>query len=177
MAVPDDLVEDVFHPGGRLRADLFTTDAVAALHESLRMARETRWESLRSPHVFMGLLAVAGPAVRTWGDRLRLDLPRLLELPDLLERFRELFLQAPADEEPRLVMTREFFSTNALRLLRAALERARDHDRDRITSMDLLITLLTASNSVVADCFERDGVTAARLTELAVLAEQQIGLT
>jgi hypothetical protein len=39
--------------------------------------------------------------------------------------------------------------------------------------MDLLISLLTASNSIVAECFERIGVTAAKLTELAVLAEQQ----
>jgi hypothetical protein len=37
--------------------------------------------------------------------------------------------------------------------------------------MDLLISLLTASNSIVADCFERIGVTAAKLTELAVMAE------
>ena len=39
--------------------------------------------------------------------------------------------------------------------------------------MDLLISLLTASNSIVAECFERIGVTAAKLTELAVMAEQQ----
>jgi hypothetical protein len=39
--------------------------------------------------------------------------------------------------------------------------------------MDLLITLFTAPNSIVAECFERIGVTAARLTELAVLAERE----
>ena len=53
--------------------------------------------------------------------------------------------------------------------------RAADHQRTFITPMDLLITLLTASNSIVADCFERIGVTAAKLTEQAVLAEQQAG--
>jgi hypothetical protein len=37
--------------------------------------------------------------------------------------------------------------------------------------MDLLICLLTASNSIVADCFQRIGVTAAKLTEQAVIAE------
>ena len=36
--------------------------------------------------------------------------------------------------------------------------------------MDLLITLFTTPNSIVAECFERIGVTAAKLTELAVLA-------
>jgi len=34
-----------------------------------------------------------------------------------------------------------------------------------------LISLLTAANSIVAECFERIGVTAAKLTELAVIAE------
>jgi ATP-dependent Clp protease ATP-binding subunit ClpA len=171
MAMPDDPVEDIFHPGGRLRTDLLTDAAAAALRESLRLARETRWESLRSPHVFMGLLAVADPAVRNWGDRLRADLPRLLD------QFRELFQQERADEVPHLAMTREFFSDNVLRLLRDAHTRACDHDRGRITPMDLLITLLTASNSIVAECFARRGVTAAKLTELAVIAEQQVGRT
>jgi ATP-dependent Clp protease ATP-binding subunit ClpA len=164
MATPDDL--DVFLPNGRLRLDLLTEPAVAALKESLRLAAETRWESLRSPHVFMGLLAVPDPGVRNWGDRLRADLPRLLD------QFQQLFHQDEGEAEPTLVMTREFFSDNVIRLLRDALQRALDHQRSRVTPMDLLITLLTASNSIVAECFERIGVTAARLTELAVMAEQ-----
>jgi hypothetical protein len=42
-----------------------------------------------------------------------------------------------------------------------------------MTPMDLLISLLTTPNSIVAECFERIGVTAAKLTELAVIAEPQ----
>lgn len=61
---------------------------------------------------------------------------------------------------------------NVIRLLREAYQRARENQRQRVTSMDLLISLLTASNSIVADCFARIGVTPARLTELAVMAEQ-----
>ena len=41
--------------------------------------------------------------------------------------------------------------------------------------MDILITMLTATNSIVAECFERIGVTAAKLTELAVMAEHHAG--
>jgi len=62
-----------------------------------------------------------------------------------------------------------------IRLLREAYARALDHRRCNVTPMDLLITLLTASNSIVAECFDRIGVTPAKLTELAVLAEQQSG--
>src|SRR5258707_14789417 len=170
MATPDDpvdSVEDVFLPGGRLRLDLLSESAVSVLRESLRLARETRWDSVRSPPVFMGLLAVPDAGVRNWGERLRADLPKLLG------QFQELFHQDEGESEPVLVLNREFFSDNVIRLLREARGRSCDHRRGRITPMELLISLLTASNSIVAECFERIGVTAAKLTELAVMAEQQ----
>jgi ATP-dependent Clp protease ATP-binding subunit ClpA len=169
MATPDDSVDDIFLPGGRLRLELLTDSAVKALRESLRLARETRWDSVRSPHIFMGLLAVPDAGVRNWGDRLGADLPKLLD------QFQELFLQDDGDEEALLVLNREFLSDNAIRLLRDSFSRANDHRRPRVTSMDLLISLLTFPNSIVADCFERIGLTAAKLTELAVMAEQQSG--
>jgi ATP-dependent Clp protease ATP-binding subunit ClpA len=165
MATPDDSVDDVFLPGGRLRPECLTEDATRALRESLRLARETRWDSVRSPHVFMGLLAVPDASVTNWGERLQADLSKLLG------QFQELFHQEEGEEEAILALNREFLSDNVIRLLREARSRASDHRRARITPMDLLISLLTASNSIVAECFERIGVTAAKLTELAVIAE------
>jgi ATP-dependent Clp protease ATP-binding subunit ClpA len=169
MATPDEPVNDIFQPGGRLRLDLLSEPAVKALRESLRLARETRWDSVRSPHIFMGLLAVPDAGVRNWGERLGADLPKLLG------QFQELFHQEEGEAEALLVLNREFLSDNVIRLLRESYNRASDHRRNRITPMDLLISLLTASNSIVAECFERIGVTAAKLTELAVIAEQQAG--
>jgi ATP-dependent Clp protease ATP-binding subunit ClpA len=165
MATPDECVDDIFLPGGRLRLDLLTPSAVDALREGLRLARETRWDSVRSPHVFMGLLARPDVCLRLWGDRLGADLARLLG------QFQELFHQEEGEEEAVLALNREFLSDNVIRLLRESLVRAREHERSQITPMDLLISLLTASNSIVADCFERIGVTAAKLTEQAVIAE------
>jgi ATP-dependent Clp protease ATP-binding subunit ClpA len=159
--------DDIFLPGGRLRLDLLDDTAAHALAESMRLARETHWDSLRSPHVFMGLLAVSDRGVRNWGDRLGADLSKLLG------QFQELFQQ---DGQPEvMVLGREFLSDNVIRLLRDAYQRAVDHGRGQISSMDLLISLLTAQHSIVAECFERIGVTAAKLTELAVMAEQQGG--
>ena len=166
MATPDPPVDDIFLPGGRLRLDLLTEPAVQALQESIRLARETRWDSVRSPHIFMGLLAVPDAGVCNWGQRLGADLPKLLG------QFQELFHQEEGDAEAVLVLNREFLSDNVIRLLREAHSRAENNARRRITSMDLLISLLTATNSIVAECFERVGVTAAKLTELAVMAEQ-----
>jgi ATP-dependent Clp protease ATP-binding subunit ClpA len=165
MASPEDSADDVFLPGGRLRLECLSEHAVKALREALRLARETRWDSVRSPHVFMGLLAVPDASVTNWGERLQADLTKLLS------QFQELFHQEEGEEEAILALNREFLSDNVIRLLREAYNRAVDHGRRKITPMDLLISLLTASNSIVAECFERIGVTAAKLTELAVIAE------
>jgi ATP-dependent Clp protease ATP-binding subunit ClpA len=167
MANPDGSVDDIFLPGGRLRLELLTESATEALREALRLARETRWDSVRSPHVFMGLLAVPDACVNNWGERLQADLPKLLG------QFQELFHQEEGEVEAVLVLNREFLSDNVIRLLRESFNRASDHGRCKITPMDLLISLLTASNSIVAECFERIGVTAAKLTELAVIAEHR----
>ena len=171
MATPDDAVEDIFFPGGGLRQELLTENAVTALQESVRFARETRWDSVRSPHVFMGLLSCPDPGVQNWGERLKADLPRLLG------QFQELFHQEEGETEPTLLLNREFLSDNVIRLLRESYHRASGHNRTQTTPMDVLISLLTAANSIVAECFERIGVTAAKLTELAVMAEQHTAQT
>lgn len=165
MATPDDAADDIFQPGGRLRLDCLSDDATKALREALRLARETRWDSVRSPHVFMGLLAVPDRSVHNWGERLGANLTQLLG------QFQELFHQEDGEEEAILALNREFLSDNVIRLLRESYQRAIAHGRRKITPMDLLISLLTASNSIVAECFERIGFTAAKLTELAVIAE------
>jgi ATP-dependent Clp protease ATP-binding subunit ClpA len=167
MATSNSRANDIFSQDGRIRLDLLTETAAEALRESVRLARETRWDSIRSPHIFMGLLAVPDAGVARWGERLRADLGKLLG------EFQELFHQQQGDSDAVLVLNREFLSDNVIRILRDAHSRARDHQRSAMTTMDLLITLLTASNSIVAECFERIGVTAAKLTELAVIAEKQ----
>jgi ATP-dependent Clp protease ATP-binding subunit ClpA len=167
MSISDHPLDDVFLPGGQIRPASLTPAAASALEEAIRLARETRWDCVRSPHIFMGLLANPDPVVQAWGNRLGADLSKLLG------NFQELFQQEGDDADLVLVLHREFLSDNAIRLLREAQVRAVHHRRASITPMDLLITMLTATNSIVADCFERIGVTAAKLTEQAVIAEQQ----
>ena len=167
MATTEPARDDVFLPGGQVCMECISEPALKVLAEALKLARATRWDSVRSPHIFMGLLAVPDPGVRVWGERLGADLNRLLS------QFQELFHQEEGESGALLRLNREFLSDNVIRLLREAFARAKDHHRSTVTPMDLLISLLTASNSIVAECFERIGVTAAKLTELAVLAEQQ----
>jgi ATP-dependent Clp protease ATP-binding subunit ClpA len=166
MEIPDGSTSDIFWPDGRLRLDLFDDPARHALNASMRLAAEMHWDRLRSPHFFMGLLAAPDSAVSGWGRRLGYSLPKLLE------QFQELFHQCEARTEP-IFLNREFLSDNAIRLLREALFRAMDNERSQITCMDLLITMLTAPKGVITGCFEHVGLTAAKLTEWAVLAEQQ----
>jgi ATP-dependent Clp protease ATP-binding subunit ClpA len=169
MAATEPPREDIFHPSGQLYPERLNESTTRVLREALRLARETRWDSVRSPHIFMGLLALPDPSVRAWGERLGADLTKLLG------QFQELFHQEEGEREALIMLNREFLSDNVIRLLREAWHRAREHQRATVTPMDLLITLLTASNSIVAECFERIGVTAAKLTELAVIAERQAG--
>ncbi len=159
-------MDDIFLPSGRLRPDILDEATARVLREALLHTRTTNWDSVRTPHLFMGLLSAPDSGVYKWGTRLGAD------LPGLFDQFRDLFHQANAEPVPPLLLNREFLSDNVIRLLRDAHGRALDCGRTILTPMDLLITLFTTPNSIVAECFERIGVTAARLTELAVLAER-----
>ena len=75
MATAEPAREDIFLPGGHLCTECVSEPALKVLREALKLARETRWDSVRSPHVFMGLLSAADPCVQNWGDRLRADYP------------------------------------------------------------------------------------------------------
>jgi ATP-dependent Clp protease ATP-binding subunit ClpA len=166
MATPDEFVDDIFHPNGHLRLELLNESVIEALNHAIRLARETRWDSLRSPHVFMGLLTAPDASVHNWGQRL----PDT-DLNSLLGQFIQDFHQDDGEEEAVLTLNREFLSDNVIALIREAIGRALDHQRSQITPMDLLICLFT-TNSIVAHCLqERNGVSAARATELAVMAE------
>ena len=66
--------DDIFSPSGQLRPDCITETASGVLRESLKLARDTNWDSVRSPHIFMGLLAVPDAGVHCWGQRLGADL-------------------------------------------------------------------------------------------------------
>ena len=161
-------MDDIFQPSGRLRPDILDEAATRVLREALAHTRATNWDSVRTPHLFMGLLAAPDSGVFKWANRLGAD------LAGLLEQFHELFFQEDAEPVPPLLLNREFLSDNVIRLLRDAHYRAADSHRGAIKPMDLLITLFTTPNSIVAECFERVGVTAAKLTELAVLAEREM---
>jgi len=158
--------DEIFLPNGRVRPDVADEPTARALRDSLGHARSTNWDSVRTPHLFMGLLGNPDTGIHAWAMRLGADTGRLLD------QFRDLFLQ-DLDPVPPLLLNREFLSDNVIRVLRDSHARARDFGRSQMAAMDLLITLFTSPNSIVAECFERIGVTAARLTELAVMVEQE----
>jgi ATP-dependent Clp protease ATP-binding subunit ClpA len=165
-----DREEDIFLPSGHFRTDIADESTIRAIRDSLGHARSTNWDSVRTPHLFMGLLGISECGIEAWAQRLGADTARLLD------QFRELFFQ-DTDPVPPLLLNREFLSDNVIRVLRDAVSRARDYGRSQIGALDLLITIITAPNSIVAECFERIGVTAARLTELAVMVEQESSLS
>ena len=164
----DRFEEDIFLISGRLRPDVVDGTTAHALREALLHTRSTNWDSVRTPHLFMGLLAAPDSSITAWADRIGADMHKLLD------QFRDLFYQE-TEPVPPLLLNREFLSDNVLRLLRDSYARAIDNGRNFLTQMDILITMFSTPNSIVAECFERIGVTAAHLTENAVAAERDGG--
>jgi ATP-dependent Clp protease ATP-binding subunit ClpA len=158
---------DLFHGDGRLRLELFTPRAAKCLRAALDAARQTHWESIRSPHLFMGLLAEPDPPLCAWAERVRIN-PRRLAA-----QFTELFREPTGPAAPPLALHREFFSDNLLTLLRKAFERCRQHDRRQITTLDLLTSVLTAPHSIVAECLKNQGYSARRLADVAAAFEEE----
>ena len=165
-----DFTDDVFLANGRVRPDVVDEATALALRDSLSHARGTNWDSVRTPHLFLGLLGTPDAGVYAWTNRLGADTGRLQD------QFRDLFYQ-DAEPVPPLLLNREFLSDNVIRVLRDSYSRARDYGRQCVSPMDLLITIFNTPNSIVAECFERIGVTAARLTELAVAVEAESSLS
>lgn len=163
----DYLDDDLFLPNGLLRPDAVDESAAQALCEALCFTQTTHWDSVRTPHLFMGMLSAPDAGTEAWARNLGANRQKLLE------QFRDLF-QQDADPVPPMKLNREFLSDNVLRLLRDARERAADGGRETITQLDLLITTFSTPNSIVAECFERVGVTAAHLTDLAMQAEREL---
>src|SRR5262245_27497368 len=49
--------DDIFLPSGQLRPDAVDDATAQALDEALCFTRATNWDSVRTPHLFMGMLA------------------------------------------------------------------------------------------------------------------------
>lgn len=158
---------ELFANNGWLRPEAVESSAFKALQNGVSWATDTRWDSVRTPHLFMGLLSVADRRVREWCRMVGSD-------PEsLLLQFAALFTQPPETPSPIVRLHREFLSENTLRVLRAAHGRARDAHRDRIRNSDLLVALFAVDRGIVADCFAEVGYPAERLEALAVTAEER----
>ena len=89
-------MDDIFLPSGRLSPDILDEATVRVLREALTHSRSTNWDSVRTPHLFMGLLSAPDTGVFKWASRLGAD------LPGLLDQFRDLFNQENAEPVPPL---------------------------------------------------------------------------
>lgn len=155
---------DIFLHNGQVDPALFTPPAWKSLEDGLLAGQQTHWETIRSPHLFMGLLSAPDRTVREWGYQLGADIPRLLR------QFRQLFKQDDSTLAP-LRLHREFLSQNAIEVLRAAHGRMRDQGRMKITPADILWAVL-ANDSCVTACFAESGIAAPVLRVLLSEAER-----
>jgi ATP-dependent Clp protease ATP-binding subunit ClpA len=159
--------DDVFLPTGQLRPEVFSNPSHHVLAEALAHAQRTRWETIRTPHLFMGLLSVSDRGVREWCRDLGADLRALLG------QFETFFRTDRPIPHPCPRLNREFISDNAIRVLRDAQARCTYSGRRQIAPLDLLVSLLVVPTSIVTECFERIGYAPGRLVELAILAGER----
>lgn len=156
---------EIFEPHGTLIPHLFELDAWEGLQRAARLAGHTRWDTIRTPHMFMGLLAAESPTIIAWADQFGFD------LPGLLQQFCEMFYRTGGPDQPLLRLHREFLSENALDILRAAARRA--ISRPRITTADLLVTIFDRAEGIVPECFQQAGVQSGILLNVALNIEEQ----
>ena len=158
---------DVFAPNGWARAELLEPASQKALDRAVSWAADTRWDSVRTPHLFMGLLSAGDRRVFDWCRMFGAD-------PDsLILQFAALFTRSREAKRPIVRLNREFFSENAIRVLRTAHERMLRYERDTIGVSDLLIALFTPNESIVAGCFADAGLPSERLAAMAAAAEER----
>ncbi len=167
MSSPDKNQDLLFAPNGWLIDDQFEPIAFRSVVRAIDWATETGWESLRTPHVLMGLLAVNDRFMEKWCYGLGTT------ADSLLMQFVRIFRQPPdPNNVPIIRLNREFFSENTIRVLRAALWRAQGDNRQLISTTDLLIAFFRSEGMIIAECFSEVGYTPRRMVSLALSIEE-----
>jgi len=158
---------DIFAANGWLRLELLTPSVKKAMQRALCWTADTSWDSMRTPHIFMGLLSIGDRHVAEWCRMIGTE-------PDsLLMQFAALFTQQRDNETPLVRLNREFISENAIRVLRSAYERARRSERETIRVIDLLVAIFSSVGGIVAGCFADVGYPPQHLAAMAVAAEER----
>jgi ATP-dependent Clp protease ATP-binding subunit ClpA len=164
MAMPPAI--DVFLADGRINPECHTPQVARVLDHALKHAERSGWDSVRTPHIVIGLLSNPDAAIRDWCRRLRVD------ARELQAQFEAVF-RSETTRPQRLQLHREFLSDNAIRVLRDTFERSRRAGRKETAPIDLLLTVLAPPAGIVGKCFERIGFTPDNLLQLAILTESR----
>lgn len=169
MALPRSNNDDVFAANGWLRSDLLDVQSNKALQRAVCWASDTRWDSIRTPHLFMGLLSTADKRVSQWCRMIDTD------ADSLLLQFAALFTR-PVETPVAIVrLHREFLSENSIAVLREARGRTQKGKRLLIRASDLLVAIFSCTGGIVADCFADVGYAPERLAAMAVATEDLSG--
>jgi ATP-dependent Clp protease ATP-binding subunit ClpA len=162
---PSPNVDDIFASNGWLRPELLEESTAKALQRAVCWATDTRWDSIRTPHLFMGLLSTTDRRVSEWCRMIGAD------ADSLLLQFAALFTRSKKTPMTIVRLNREFLSENAIGVLRAAAKRARRCKHSVIRMSDLLVALFSPAGGIVAGCFADVGFSPERLVAMAVAAE------
>lgn len=134
---------EVLLPDGRLNSDLFEAGCLAAVLISAEMAQRTYWDEIRSPHLFLGVLArpdgILAVALKGKGH----------DPQSLTDVLYQLVGKPPRSVRSKPLVHREFVSDNALGVLQRAKGIARSAGRSRIGERDLLQAIIADESNYI----------------------------
>jgi ATP-dependent Clp protease ATP-binding subunit ClpA len=156
---------ELFHTAGQPLKERFESEAWGAFDRAADSARIGGWESIRTPHLFVGLLRGEDAVIHRWANFVPIDGP---QLANEIER---LFRCELPGRPGTLPVHREFFSNGLLAVLQQAAHRASQRGCPFIAPSDLLHALLSHRDSIVSETLETAGICPAEWISLLENAE------
>jgi hypothetical protein len=139
---------DIFNNNGMLKFDLFEGECIECLQNAVKIATKMRWDCIRTPHLFMGILDHKGSQLQKRVYALGLPF-------DLKQTFFRQFQQPPSNLLKVLTLQKDLISENLRKIINNAQKHAEFENRTKIIEGDLLEAMLSDKDNIVRIMIER----------------------
>jgi len=132
----------LFHEDGKLNRDLFEPHCYESLKISGKLAMKMNWDSIRTPHLFLGILNREGSDLQKCIRAMNLDY-------DLQDIFLQAFWQTRLKKSKLPALLNDTISGNLKNVIRRGYSLAHFANREIISECDLLEAMLFDSGNIV----------------------------
>lgn len=142
---------EIFREDGSLNKDLFDTSCYDSLKISGKIAMKMNWDSIRTPHLFLGILNRKGSGLQRCIGAMNLGY-------DLQQTFLQTFWQTPLATPRVLALNKNTISENLKAVIRQGHSLARFANREKICECDLLEAMLSDSRNIIHQSLRQLGI-------------------